>query len=263
MYWIPAIFIVFELLFLNYLDQILRYSNAIILSKKYKDKKLEEYIKIEHKDFDKILIVIGVFLLAEFIYFIVGLFYPIWILSVLFICYSIFMNIYSKFRKSSSVEQMIKLAKLKNFESSDVKFERLLKLSELKQDQVKTRTWIGYIVPVIKIFIFISIILFHYNFKDTIPHNNRIGFYNDSTILMSAVEKEKKMKGEIYVSVIHVTELNSYTNGMSEIKLVGVDVISGFDIYKYDWVKTCLTTKFSSIKKTTDIEWLENKNDKK
>jgi len=88
--------------------------------------------------------------------------------------------------------------------------------------------------------------------------SNRKGFYESTLNLMSPEEKEKGSKGEPYTCIIHVKELDRYTNGMSKIELTNVELIAGFDNSQFDHVKNSMRIKFSSLKKTTEIEWLES-----
>lgn len=86
----------------------------------------------------------------------------------------------------------------------------------------------------------------------------RNGYYVDSIVLLSKEDKEKGKTGDNYSFVIYVKELDRYTNGMSKIQLTNLELTSGFDHNQYDWVKTCVRDKFSSLKKTSDIDWLES-----
>lgn len=45
---------------------------------------------------------------------------------------------------------------------------------------------------------------------------------------------------------------------MSKIRLNEIEVTSGYDHNQYDWVKKCAREMFSSLMKTSDIEWLES-----
>lgn len=165
MYWIPAIFIFFELIYINYLDSMIRYLNCKILNEKFDDYNLKRYIDNEFSSQEKIFAAIGFILFFQLIYFIVALFYPFWFISTTFIFLSLISTVKNKIKKDVPIEKTIKLARLKNFESENVKFERLLKLNELNQKDIKTYSWIGYIYPIIKIIVFIAIIVLHYNYK--------------------------------------------------------------------------------------------------
>lgn len=57
---------------------------------------------------------------------------------------------------------------------------------------------------------------------------------------------------------MYVREQDRYANGLSKIELTKIEIISGFDPNQFEWVKTSLTQKFSSLKETKDIEWLES-----
>lgn len=162
MYWIPIIFIFCELIYISNLDSITRYSNCNILLNKFKDRNLQTYIKNEFKSISIVFIFIGIYLFSEVIYFLVGFFYPLWIMSSIFFIYYIVATIINKI-KSQTIEKTVKLANLKNFDSSDIKFQRLLKLNELKGN--KTYNYIGYIYSTIRIAIFVAIIVLHYNYK--------------------------------------------------------------------------------------------------
>lgn len=168
MYWIPAIFIIVQLSYLNFSDKLIRYTYARFLYDKFKDNDLRLYISNEFKDIEKITNFFGIFILLEFIYFIVAFFYPFWLLSTIYIFFIIIVNIFSKLKKKDEdkeIEKAINYAKLKNFKSSNIKFERLLKLNELKTNKKSFAHWRMYILIFIKIFTFISIIVLHYHYK--------------------------------------------------------------------------------------------------
>lgn len=95
------------------------------------------------------------------------------------------------------------------------------------------------------------------NFKNEL-FINRIGYYYDSVTLLSKEEKDAGKSGEKYNCTVHIKELDRYTNGDSKIQLLNVELTSGFDANQFEWVKQCIRNKFSSIKKTADIEWLES-----
>jgi hypothetical protein len=160
MYWIAAVFILIEILFFYNLDKIIQYSNILYLVKKYKDEDLIKYLKEKFKDFNNIITFFGIFMFLEYVYFIIALFYPFWFFSVLFFIYTIgnhFKN------KKVDISKVIKRAKLEDFKSSDVKFERMLKMNEL--ENIKINEWTKYIIVILKIIMFISIIVLHYNYK--------------------------------------------------------------------------------------------------
>ena len=75
---------------------------------------------------------------------------------------------------------------------------------------------------------------------------------------MSSEDKKNGLKGEPYKCILYVKELDRYTNGMSKIELTEIELISGFDSSQFDHVKRTMRTKFSSLKKTSEIEWLES-----
>jgi len=167
MYWLPGLFIVMEILLISYLDTLVRYTNVDFLYKKYKDEELKKYMKTEFPGAIGIGAVFAIYLIGVCVYFIVGLFYPfIWYVSVVLISFSIFEMIRSKIiKKEIPIEKRIKLARLNNFETSDIKFERALKLNELKHSEIKINEWKKYISPIIRIIIFLSIIILHYHFN--------------------------------------------------------------------------------------------------
>ncbi len=83
----------------------------------------------------------------------------------------------------------------------------------------------------------------------------RVGYYQSNITLK---ENSDSPSGDVYVYNIHVKELDKYTNGMSKIKIIDIEIVSGFSPNKYEWVKECARNTFSTIRKTADIEWLES-----
>lgn len=97
--------------------------------------------------------------------------------------------------------------------------------------------------------------------KSDLLDNKRIGFYEDSITLVSEEDRKANIKGEVYKAHVYVTEVDKYTNGMSKIKLNSIEVISGFSPMSFDWVKSTIKSKFSSIIDTNDVTWLESETD--
>lgn len=85
----------------------------------------------------------------------------------------------------------------------------------------------------------------------------RVGYYSDSVNLLSEEDKKSGLKGEPYYFTIHVKEIERYTNGISKIELINIEVTSGYHIDQYSWVRESQKVRFSSLKKTSEIEWLE------
>jgi virulence-associated protein VapD len=83
----------------------------------------------------------------------------------------------------------------------------------------------------------------------------RVGYYQGTVNLMRTSNDKK---GDTYTYNIHVKELDRFTNGMSKIELIDIEIISGFSPIQYDYVKKCARDCFSSVRKTSDIEWLES-----
>ena len=200
MYWIPIIFIIGEIFLINKLDMFVRLSacNELLkkydsINKKFKPKPeafrtgavwkrrslqmeadalgnpLKSYIKSEFKGTEASITIMMIVIMLEYIYFIIGIFYSIWMISVFFIFTSILSLIISKLKKPDSDEiktmKLVKSAKLSNFETSDIKFQRFLKLNELNNKDVKTNIWITYLYSFVKIITFLSIIILHYHYK--------------------------------------------------------------------------------------------------
>ena len=82
----------------------------------------------------------------------------------------------------------------------------------------------------------------------------RNGYYSDSTRLLSI----NKKSSNLYDFIIYIKEIDRYTNGMSKIEMTNIEVVSGIDISQDDYLKTCIKNRFQSIKKTSDIEWLDS-----
>ena len=100
--------------------------------------------------------------------------------------------------------------------------------------------------------------------KNSLSLTNRNGFYNNSIKLVTPEDNAKGLSvGNDYRVIIYVKEIDRFTNGMSKIQLITIEVVHGFDNSQYEWVKTTFKSKFSSIKKTSEIEWLESEEDLK
>ena len=82
----------------------------------------------------------------------------------------------------------------------------------------------------------------------------RIGCYNS----MKKLSSTKKGPSDDYDCMVHVKEVDRYTNGTSKIELLKIEVISGFDPQQFEYVKGLIKSNFCSIKTTSDIEWLES-----
>jgi hypothetical protein len=94
--------------------------------------------------------------------------------------------------------------------------------------------------------------------KKGISTSDRIGYYESKMNLLSIEDKEKGLSGDPYSCYLYVKEIDRYTNGMSKIELTNVELIYGFNTNQFEHVKNTMRNKFSSIRKTTDIEWLES-----
>lgn len=79
------------------------------------------------------------------------------------------------------------------------------------------------------------------------------GYY---TYTINLVDKDNTQNA--YICNVYIKEIDRYTNGLSKIELVKIEVISGFDPAQIEWVKLGVKARFSSIKKTSEIEWLES-----
>jgi hypothetical protein len=84
------------------------------------------------------------------------------------------------------------------------------------------------------------------------------GYYIETVNLVSAEDKDKGLKGDPYGCIIYVEELDKYKNGESKIKLINVEIITGFNSDQYEHVKKVIRNRFPSLRKTTDITWLES-----
>lgn len=91
-------------------------------------------------------------------------------------------------------------------------------------------------------------------YKSLTNNSNRTGFYQNTVNLTD----KPGGKGLAYDCILYVKELDTYTNGMSKIELTKVELISGFDSTQFEHVKNVMRTKFPSLRKTADIEWLES-----
>ena len=95
--------------------------------------------------------------------------------------------------------------------------------------------------------------MFKKNKKSTLPH----GWYNDSVKLADTNDSKKI---EEYKVIVYVEELDKYTNGIVKIKLINIEIMSGFQSSQYDHVINILTKRFISIKDSSEINWLVSEN---
>lgn len=163
MYWIPSVFLFTNLIFIYNLDKIIKYSNCLYLYEKYKDIDLSEYLYTKYKDYKSFYLFLLIAGFFELIYFIVGLFYSFWFFSIFILGCMVFISLYSKIKKND-IRKIVKSANLEDFESKNIKFQRILKINEL-DERIKTNNWVAYILPTIKIIIYILIIVLHYNYN--------------------------------------------------------------------------------------------------
>lgn len=162
-YWLPVIFIFFEFILIGQMSKMIEYTSLSFLYKKYKDDDLWKYINLNYKDFAKSYIFFGIILLIEIIYLIVGLFHSIWFISIIVLSHDLLVLVIKQL-KPTSIEKLIKRAKLEDFNSTNVKFQRYLKITQLNNN-IKTHNWLLFIFPIIKIMLFASIIILHYNYN--------------------------------------------------------------------------------------------------
>ena len=85
MYWIPIVFIVYELFYISAVKNLVKYTSIMELQKKYDNIELKNYIEKQFIGFGVIAIIVLVFILLEFIYFMVGLSKPIIDFSLIYI----------------------------------------------------------------------------------------------------------------------------------------------------------------------------------
>ena len=107
MYWIPAFFIFFEIIFFLSVDNIVRYNNIKSLYLKYKDSELKTYIEKNFHGINVTNSLLALVLLAEMVYFIFGFFYPIWIISAIYFGQFLITSIVSKINGDPSIEKQI------------------------------------------------------------------------------------------------------------------------------------------------------------
>ena len=84
---------------------------------------------------------------------------------------------------------------------------------------------------------------------------NKYGYYIDSVNL---VDKHAGGNGDLYKLKVHINEIDRYKNGDSKIELLKIEIIYGFNPSNFDWAKQAIELRFSTIKKTNEIEWLES-----
>jgi hypothetical protein len=97
---------------------------------------------------------------------------------------------------------------------------------------------------------------YKYSKEELLP--KRCGIYKETVSLVDNADRKKGISGDPYSAIIYVQELDRYTNGTCKIKLLDIEVTSGYDSNQYYWVKGCFQKRFVSLKKQGDIEWLES-----
>jgi len=252
-YYIPAFFIVLDFISLLLFSYLSKCYNTEILVDKYDDKELNSYFGRNSFAQVELNLAFTILLFCEFVYFVICLFYPFWVISVIVIAVGAIYGILT-INIKNPIEKVIKKAKLKNFHSSDLKFDRLLKLNELNDVKIYKISPVHILIS-LKIIIFASIIIYYCNIN---PEIDRIGYYSDKVDLTDSKDTLKSVT-ERYKVRVFIKEVEKYSNGLLKIELTKVEVLEGWNPNQYDWVKTCIKYKFSSLKKESDITWLEIK----
>jgi len=96
---------------------------------------------------------------------------------------------------------------------------------------------------------------YEYAFADLIQ-NKRKGYYTETVNLID--DEKDPTKTKPYTCAIYVKEIDKFTNGESKIQLVDIEVVSGFSIEQYSWIKKCLRERFVTVKPQKEIIWLES-----
>jgi len=163
MYWIPIVFIVFEIIYISMTSELMKFSSATTLNTKYKNHDLTSYIKNKYLGYGWISLFIVSVMFLEFIYFVIGLTKPIFYFSLVYLLYIIVANVVNQLIKKrlNSISRLVKLSELDDFETDDVKFQRMLKINEL-EGGVKVYRWMWFMPPLFKLGIFVAIVLMHY-----------------------------------------------------------------------------------------------------
>lgn len=177
MYWIPAIFVFGEILFLigiPSLMKVLAFNNFLKEITKEREKELRtERLKnwsniVNSKQFDvelpkeKNTTIAGLYYLGLIIYFVVGLFYPIWWLSLIIFSMVIISVLISKIFKTSW-ECFLDLNDF-NEELIPQKLERKIKLSEIDGNYKTQRIILltkEYLFSLARLGVCVSIIVLH------------------------------------------------------------------------------------------------------
>lgn len=180
MYWIPSIFIVFELLFFFNLVEISKFTAIDNFKKNQKKKKERELSDIELSVLPEIskpmaifAISFGFVILLTVVYWIVGLFYPFWYISLGVIIMMLISYIYGRIFPSSKhkYDCFLELDKIDN-----VTIQRRIKLNALKNHNTsgvfgnfknqKTKILLnGYFWSFYRLSTYLSIIILHYHFE--------------------------------------------------------------------------------------------------
>lgn len=98
--------------------------------------------------------------------------------------------------------------------------------------------------------------------EDILHAKIRKGYFNEKVNLLRDSDSDKNDSNsyDVYEAIIYISELDRYTNGTSKISLDKVEVISGWSPNQYDYIKNSIIKRFCSLRKTSDIDWLESEN---
>lgn len=126
------------------------------------------------------------------------------------------------------------------------------------------------IVSLISILVLVSIVCLIYIIKYSKvkskidEYNNLVKKIKDAIDIFNSPLRQGYYKmrctqnGISYESIVHVIELDKYTNGDSKIKIKEIEIDCGDGKLDYQSAKNFTTRNFVSIFKTSDITWLES-----
>ena len=178
MYWFPAILIFCELIFFMSIPNLMKALAFNNFLKEIKKERNRESVKLNSQSWanitkpvnypdlpnEKNVFIPGFYYLLFLIYFIIGLFYPIWWLSLIVFSLSFISVGISKLIRDKSFDCFLDLDDFENESVIPQKLERKLKLNSVDGSYKTKRTLIltkEYLFSLIRIGVCISIIVLH------------------------------------------------------------------------------------------------------
>jgi hypothetical protein len=96
------------------------------------------------------------------------------------------------------------------------------------------------------------------SYLDDLNKPFREGYYDGNMPIVTKDDDGKILTSDCYEYVVYVEELDKYTNGESKIKLIRSEIISGISQNQYNYIERVVSSRFCSVRASSDITWLES-----